>query len=575
MRTQLNQRLAQAAATAQQLAISFTALAGGSVQQQIAAASRALSNPNLALDPNAQMAAGQQVLQLQQQGLQELITTAPDAETALAQAEGGIATDPRARQAIIDSQKRLYGRVLFPPPTEIRATEQELRQLRQQVLQESIVELQAREGAYLSPVEQASQAVRIARMQYQGAQNDTERAQAQIAINQGMRQLREAQDAVVRSGLELMQAMTEDPVEDANIGVRIAEFDVQAALKSNDPAKVNQARGALVEARRQRRDALLDIARSQVELMAAAAGDPVSEANAAIQSAQFDLQAAGSDRAAANRARASIIQAQRQRQEALDDIDTARGEVLTAATGNQNAVAAAQAQQANANRQARRARGEAERLRALAAQIQANRALQEALDAIFDSQIQLAQAMADAAGQVIRSAGLGLQLAEAALARAGARGAGEAEMNTLRADVVRARAAVDDAKLSNRRDIIEFNLEMEKITTDQAIAQLQALMSIADPAEQRDLLRRIKALRDQASQDLQFNIPDEIRLPTLYEVRRLNQTPAGSSYQDNRVVSVNIAAINNQADMAAALNAIRDAAGGSPAPRTGVRPGLY
>jgi len=57
----------------------------------------------------------------------------------------------------------------------------------------------------------------------------------------------------------------------------------------------------------------------------------------------------------------------------------------------------------------------------------------------------------------------------------------------------------------------------------------------------------IKQLKNDLQQDLQFNLPTEIALPTLYEVRRVNQGTSGTGlpggsigYQDNRNVDINI-----------------------------------
>src|SRR5204862_6686068 len=104
---------------------------------------------------------------------------------------------------------------------------------------------------------------------------------------------------------------------------------------------------------------------------------------------------------------------------------------------------------------------------------------------------------------------------------------------------------------------------MRRTTSGHAIEQLTALMSIANPKEQRELMLSIKQLRDQAGQDLQFNIPSEIKLPTLYEVRRSLQTPEGQGYNDNRQVSV-VMHVNNGMDQAAASKWLTDTVGTTP-----------
>ena len=71
----------------------------------------------------------------------------------------------------------------------------------------------------------------------------------------------------------------------------------------------------------------------------------------------------------------------------------------------------------------------------------------------------------------------------------------------------------------------------------------------------KDLALTIKQLKDGISSDLQANLPTSLRLPTLYEVRRFDQTgassggaTAGIGYQDNRQVSIQIEVNNADQD---------------------------
>lgn len=194
------------------------------------------------------------------------------------------------------------------------------------------------------------------------------------------------------------------------------------------------------------------------------------------------------------------------------------------------------------------AESEADQINAQADRIRADRQLQDAINDIFNSRTELAIALAEAAGDEVLAAELGLRLVRDQIDQATARGAGEAELNALRAQEVAAVSNLGDARLSNMREEIEFNLEMGNITRDQAIAQLRGLLALADTEEEtRDLLRRIRALTEEgANQDLQFNLPTQLGLPTPYEVRRLQGGGGnfinGGGYSDNRVITVNVTA---------------------------------
>lgn len=187
------------------------------------------------------------------------------------------------------------------------------------------------------------------------------------------------------------------------------------------------------------------------------------------------------------------------------------------------------------------AKTEADRLRAEAAINQANARIRQGFFDIINSQVELAIAMAQAGGNNLKAAEQQAKLARIKLFEVvGDPGSGEAERNRAMIEVINADAAVRNQVFQDRLDTINFQLEMDKITASQAIHMLQELLKTAKTTEQRrTILRQIKQLEDALSQDLQFNIPSEIKLPTLYEVRRLNQTGRdnpGGAYQDNRQV---------------------------------------
>jgi hypothetical protein len=120
---------------------------------------------------------------------------------------------------------------------------------------------------------------------------------------------------------------------------------------------------------------------------------------------------------------------------------------------------------------------------------------------------------------------------------------------------------------------------MGQITTSQLVGYLQSLLQIPDLTEDqvRDINLQIKRLRQELASDLQFNLPTDLGLPTLYEVRRLSQSSAaGLNYQagqgvtnNNQVITVNV----NGGDPQQVFDAV-SAAVNAP-PRSGNYASLY
>ncbi len=288
-------------------------------------------------------------------------------------------------------------------------------------------------------------------------------------------------------------------------------------------------------------EARLAVQRAQAD------GDPVRLAQLAIQAAQIQIQFA-KDEAERLQGFAALIEAQNQLRDAQRDIETAYIELVQARINDP--VANAAFALALATRAVSLAKGEAARLRALAEQVAAERAYRDAVAEVLDSRVELAIAIAQAAGDDVKSAELALQLAQQRLQRAIAEGDGEAAINRARQEVISTQAALRDAQLASQRADIEFALDMGRATVSQAISQLQALLQIPGLTEQqtRDILLRIRQLREQLNQDLSFNLPTDLRLPTLYETRRLVQAQEqGTNYQgaqvqsnDNRIITITL-----------------------------------
>jgi hypothetical protein len=298
----------------------------------------------------------------------------------------------------------------------------------------------------------------------------------------------------------------------------------------------------------------------------------IEESAAATNVVQGDTPGLARDVAAsaedeAEKARQAMIELQEARF-ALLEAQVANDPVALARVGQQRAAFAYQI-----------ARTEAEQIRAEAERINADRQLQDALNDIVNSQIELAMAYANAAGDTVQVANLQLQQAITQLQQLQAAGAGAAEINRAQAEIVNARAGVRDANLQDRQEFYQYLHDMGQITTSQLVGYLQSLLQIPDLTEDqvRDINLQIKRLRQELASDLQFNLPTDLGLPTLYEVRRLSQSSAaGLNYQagqgvtnNNQVITVNV----NGGDPQQVFDAV-SAAVNAP-PRSGNYASLY
>lgn len=248
--------------------------------------------------------------------------------------------------------------------------------------------------------------------------------------------------------------------------------------------------------------------------------------------------------------------------QAAREIEDAQADLFKAGIEN-DPVALARFEQSEADRALRNATTEAERLSAQAQRIRADRSLQEAIQDVFASQADLLNAMFEYGGNTVQAARLGLKTAKDRLAYLQASGAGDAAINRAKGDVVSAQGALRDARLDRKLQDYAFLYDMDKINKQQYIAYLMQLKEIPDLTTQqlRDLDRQIKSLRDELGADFQFNLPTTLGLPTLYEVRRTNQTPGGGgSYQDMRNYNI-VMYINNGMDEAAATQFLSEAMG--------------
>lgn len=225
---------------------------------------------------------------------------------------------------------------------------------------------------------------------------------------------------------------------------------------------------------------------------------------------------------------------------------------LVNAQNNDDPVVVARNALDSANEAVANASGPIAEANAQAAAIRAQHAVANAIQDLADGQTNILIAMAEAAGDSVEAARLKLKELTDRLANAGALGLNQGDKDKLTAEIINQTAAVTQTIISEGESQIQTDLTLKRITKAQAIAELEALRAkaISAHASQKEIDQisiEIQNLKGQLGQDFKFNLPAILGLPTLYEVRRLGQSngTAGGSYNDNRIVTINITAQTN------------------------------
>jgi hypothetical protein len=314
----------------------------------------------------------------------------------------------------------------------------------------------------------------------------------------GVQQLREQEyqenvNTQTRS-LQLKKAQTSDSVQSASYDLQIAQASLALAQQQSESLGIQASAATIFNAELQVKQATLALTQART---------------AAAEAAKAKSQEAADKAAAARAARREL---------AITKIDPFREVAVARAR-----LSAAYAEQREAA--ARFGRNSAEYYRASAQVIEAQREVNAALDRVVEANSNLAVAIAEAAGKTVEAAKIKLAEAQRKAREALKRGGkGSAEYKNAKADVVSAQAALRDAKLDDAIGTIDFQKEMGQITAQEAIKQLQALLQQKNLTEQqrRDLQLKIKGLQDELNSQFegQWNIGDDIKLPTPYEMRR-------------------------------------------------------
>ncbi len=282
-------------------------------------------------------------------------------------------------------------------------------------------------------------------------------------------------------------------------------------------------------------------------------GNSLELAQIARRRAQIAIAFAqtGSERTAAF---AQLIEADNQIRDAfIAQVQAQRD--LVVAQNNDDPLRAAGAAVAAAQDAVNIARGAEAKATAQAALLRAQRDQRDALFDLADAQTDILIASADAAGDTVEASKLSLAKINRQLSRNDLNAIDRAG---LEAERITAEAGVRDATLSAEQATIQYQLEIGDITKQQAVGALQSLLTIPNLTETqiREINLEILRLRQSLGADFQYNLPTQLGLPTVYEVRRLGQSGGtGAGYQDNRVidVTVNVATDASADDIANAV----------------------
>lgn len=487
-------------------------LQGGDPSSQLDIALRALHDPRIT-DPNARQQLARQVVEATKAMLQARADAATTASQEAAILREGMDIDPAAVQELISTAITLspaWNAFIEANYGAIANASNLIAQITQVMIAQGISAVQALRQVILQRI----------------ADIDALANSASLTLGQA-------------ANLGSQRASLEDqfnnlPTDDFSVPTRVTN-DPSATRGGGEDTAARDAHEAHLAA--------LDLRRAQVE------GDPVAEAAIAADIANENERFARQmgDRAGQLRAQAERVRAGDSRREALEEVAAAQRDLALAIRGD-DPVGEAFNQLLDANAALANARGAAARASALADQIRAQRSLAEAMQGVFASQLDLAQAIAEAAGDSVHAAEIGLQQAEQELANVRTNTPNdEAAINQAEANRVTAEARLRDSQLEERRNLIDYQVEIGQITKGQALSAMQALLQIPNLTEDqiRDINLEINRLRGDLGKDFQFNLP-ELQLPTAYEVRRLGGAGGGgSSYQDNRQISVTVVATTN------------------------------
>lgn len=410
---------------------------------------------------------------------------------------------------------------------------------------------------------------------------DAQRQSRQIDIMAGARKARGRLAQAEAGANTLKQAAIATREAAASYG------DVQAKVGIHEATQedLDNAKADMLSAQQAEANAWFQFAqlRMQREVILADR-DPVKENAAQMRIAQSALANARKtgDVMGAEQAEQQIMQLQQQAAE--NQLNIIRGAMAVAGALDAedpmksavNALKAAEFELANAH-------GEADREQKEASVIAARQRLTSTISSALTADAQLAITMANLRGDTVGAAVKSAQNAKRLLDEAVAKGITDRNiLAPLEASLAEANKSLYLAPIQKQIADLDYVYGLEQTSLGQYVAGLKTQLSrmVYDSQEYRDLNLKIHGLEKSAQQDIQFNLPSEIQLPTLYEARRLNQSrSAGIGYMDNRrniAVTFNVNGAQDPTLVASQItNALQTAMGAGQLYTPGVSTGAF
>ncbi len=308
--------------------------------------------------------------------------------------------------------------------------------------------------------------------------------------------------------------------------------------------KVQEAKAKKIRADQAYSDSLFEysqLVRNRAVILAGK--DPVKQ-----NAAQMNIALAALDRANQVNdpfAREAAIQQIMQLQQAAGEnqLNIVRGAMaITAAQDAEDPMRTAQDALQAAEFELANAQGDADQKNKTAAVIAAKRNVQNAISNSLSADAQLAITLANLRNDPVEAAAIAAREAKRKLDEAIAKGITDRSvLAPLEGQLAEANKAAFLAPINKQIEDLDWLYGMEKISLGEYISGLEAQLSQfeVNSKEYKDLALKIYNLKKQGQQDMQFNLPSNIALPTLYEARRLNQSRAlGIGYTDARNVAL-------------------------------------
>lgn len=380
------------------------------------------------------------------------------------------------------------------------------------------------------------------------------------------------------SGFDLAKGIAELSGDNAKAG-QIAIQKAQAALAAaKTPSEKNAALLELLRANQEAIKLAFEDRARDFDLFAAyleSNGNSFAAVKTRLEKAKAALESARKtgNKNDINAALIDLLNQEAAFRKAQDEEATKQSEYLSALQDGDDPIKRAIREQADATAALARAVGPDEIRDATIRLNNANRELANARNDARTAMMTLRQAEAQAMGDEVAAAQIGVEIARQQLNDLIKAGAGAAAIANGRIALVNADKAAKDAVFQERQDEYKWLLDMGKISKSQYINYLEGLKSTLIPGTRqfKDLELTIKQLKNDIGGDLQANLPTSLRLPTLYEVRRFDQTPqsagtagraGGIGYQDNRQVSIQVEINNATQDVQTVLmRTLEDAIG--------------